>query len=73
VVFTPPEVIIASSIGRKPLISTVKAFKSSQRVLRSSLVTELHFLSKGIPQRFKTGTTSFLGSSLVNELETSLL
>ena len=39
-VFTPPEVIIASSIGRKPLISTVKAFKSSQRVLRSSLVTE---------------------------------
>ena len=59
------------TIGLKPLISTVKHLRISQRACRSSLVIELHFLSKGTPQRLRTGTMIFLGKSFENAFETS--
>ena len=43
-VFTPPAVTIASSIGRSPLIFTLKSFKICNNFFRSSLVITFTFL-----------------------------
>ena len=61
-VFTPPAVTIASSIGRSPLIFTLKSFKICNNFFRSSLVITFTFLSNGMFDKLIIKGISFFGN-----------
>ena len=69
---TPPDVIIASSMGRKAAISSVTSLMRAPRRSLSSRVTELTRLSAGIPDSLTMTGISFAGSSFERELMISL-